>query len=187
MRWLIAASELRGGQQAYIVPRPPLSRSALQGGPRDGSGLHPRQGTGLAFLKACSDFFFVLSPPSFLFLLVGHDRGRQGGHHRLRQHQRPQVHLPPPSPSSAFGPCLTSRPLHFPFSLDGYRDSELGVWIKDDDLVSGRMGGHPFDLGRFCHSMRMSLWKEHLGISNDDHKLLELISDPVSPQTLAYW
>lgn len=72
-------------------------------------------------------------------------------------------------------------------SLDGYRDSELAAWVKDDDMVAGRMGGQPFYLGRFCHSLRMSLWKEHLGIGNDDKKLLELISDPVSEAGLAYW
>ncbi|ELR13266.1 phospholipase D active site domain containing protein [Acanthamoeba castellanii str. Neff] len=72
-------------------------------------------------------------------------------------------------------------------SLDGYRDSELAAWVKDDDMVAGRMGGQPFYMGRFCHSLRMSLWKEHLGIGNDDKKLLELISDPVSEEGLAYW
>jgi hypothetical protein len=71
--------------------------------------------------------------------------------------------------------------------LDGYRDSELAAWVKDDDMVAGRMGGQPFYMGRFCHSLRMSLWKEHLGIGNDDKKLLELISDPVSEEGLAYW
>jgi phospholipase D1/2 len=72
-------------------------------------------------------------------------------------------------------------------SLDGHRDSELAAWVKDDDMVAGRMGGQHFYLGRFCHSLRMSLWKEHLGIGNDDHQLLDLISDPVSEEGLAYW
>jgi hypothetical protein len=59
--------------------------------------------------------------------------------------------------------------------MDGYRDSELAAWVKDDDVVAGRMGGRPFALGRFCHSLRMSLWKEHLG--TEIHKKILLLNN----------
>ena len=49
-------------------------------------------------------------------------------------------------------------------SLCGKRDSELGLFITDTEFVQSKMNGHPYKAGLFCHSLRMRLWCEHLGI-----------------------
>jgi len=72
-------------------------------------------------------------------------------------------------------------------SLQGFRDSELGVWVKDEEMLAGRMGEHPYEVGNFCHSLRMSLWKEHLGISDQDSASIEAICDPIGEAAMFLW
>ena len=69
-------------------------------------------------------------------------------------------------------------------SQRGDRDSELAAIIKDTDLINrlvvqGRcphlclflsyrtMAGQPFKVGRFAHTLRVRLMREHLGIDVD--------------------
>jgi len=70
-------------------------------------------------------------------------------------------------------------------SQRGDRDSELAAVIRDTDMidgyvsgfVSGRlvltrfllstMAGKPFKVGRFAHSLRVRLMREHLGVDVD--------------------
>ncbi|KAG9009262.1 Phospholipase D1 [Tulasnella sp. JGI-2019a] len=52
-------------------------------------------------------------------------------------------------------------------SMRGDRDSELACVIRDTDMIDGRMGGQPFKVGRFAHSMRVRLMREHVGVDTD--------------------
>ncbi|KIK69659.1 hypothetical protein GYMLUDRAFT_992337 [Collybiopsis luxurians FD-317 M1] len=52
-------------------------------------------------------------------------------------------------------------------SQRGDRDSELAAVIRDTDMISGRMAGRPFQVGRFAHTLRKRLMREHLGVDVD--------------------
>ncbi|ELR16578.1 phospholipase D, putative [Acanthamoeba castellanii str. Neff] len=72
-------------------------------------------------------------------------------------------------------------------SMNGNKDSEIAVKITDTELKPGLMNGRPFSVGRFCHSLRVTLWKEHLGIKErhrekdkeQERDLMRTICDPV--------
>ncbi|KAF8272777.1 hypothetical protein EI94DRAFT_1717370 [Lactarius quietus] len=57
-------------------------------------------------------------------------------------------------------------------SQRGDRDSELAAVIRDTDLIAGTMAGKPFKVGRFSHTLRVRLMREHIGIDVDalDHE-----------------
>ncbi|KAG7088566.1 hypothetical protein E1B28_012546 [Marasmius oreades] len=52
-------------------------------------------------------------------------------------------------------------------SQRGDRDSEIAAVIRDTDMIDGMMGGKPFKVGRFAHTLRIRLMREHLGIDVD--------------------
>ncbi|OAX33335.1 phospholipase D [Rhizopogon vinicolor AM-OR11-026] len=52
-------------------------------------------------------------------------------------------------------------------SQRGDRDSEIAAVIRDTDMIDGTMAGKPFKVGRFAHSLRMRLMREHLGVDVD--------------------
>ncbi|TFK27984.1 phospholipase D [Coprinopsis marcescibilis] len=52
-------------------------------------------------------------------------------------------------------------------SQRGDRDSELAAVIRDTDMLDCSMAGRPFPVGRFAHSLRVRLMREHLGIDVD--------------------
>ncbi|KAI6114007.1 phospholipase D [Pisolithus sp. B1] len=60
-------------------------------------------------------------------------------------------------------------------SQRGERDSEIAAVIRDTDMVNGQvhlsdsctMAGHPFQVGRFAHSLRVRLMREHAGVDVD--------------------
>ncbi|KAG2212699.1 hypothetical protein INT47_000676, partial [Mucor saturninus] len=51
----------------------------------------------------------------------------------------------------------------------GNRDSEIAVVIEDTDLVDSRMNGLPYKASRYALTLRMQLFKEHLGLLNCGH------------------
>lgn len=53
-------------------------------------------------------------------------------------------------------------------SQRGDRDSELACVLRDTDMVESRMGGKPYRVGRFAHTMRMRLQMEHCGVDTDE-------------------
>ena len=53
-------------------------------------------------------------------------------------------------------------------SQRGDRDSELACVVRDTDLIDSTMGGKPFKVGRFAHTLRVRLMKEHLGLDVDE-------------------
>ncbi|CAI8032090.1 Phospholipase D1 [Geodia barretti] len=53
-------------------------------------------------------------------------------------------------------------------SMLGSRDSEVAVMIEDVQVMDGRMKGHSFPVGKFSHSLRCHLMREHLGLLDDE-------------------
>ncbi|KAJ7758541.1 phospholipase D [Mycena maculata] len=68
-------------------------------------------------------------------------------------------------------------------SQRGDRDSELAAVIRDTDMIDSTMAGKPFQVGRFAHSLRVRLMREHLGVDVDaleeDHLMAK---KPVKPE-----
>ncbi|CAM8888686.1 unnamed protein product [Rhodiola kirilowii] len=65
-------------------------------------------------------------------------------------------------------------------SLLGSRDSEIGVIIEDKEFLESTMNGEPWTAGKFTHSLRVSLWAEHLGLSKRE---TSQIYDPIADAT----
>lgn len=53
-------------------------------------------------------------------------------------------------------------------SMLGNRDSECAAVVRDTDMVESRMNGVPYKVGRFPHTLRMRLMREHLGLDVDE-------------------
>ncbi|KAB8416422.1 hypothetical protein FH972_024941 [Carpinus fangiana] len=58
-------------------------------------------------------------------------------------------------------------------SMLGTRDSEIASVIRDTDYIDSYMAGKPYKVGRFPHTLRMRLMREHLGIDVDDAVIKE--------------
>ena len=52
-------------------------------------------------------------------------------------------------------------------SMLGNRDSEVAVIIEDAEMIEGKMNGQSFQVGKFSHSLRCHLMREHLGLLDD--------------------
>ncbi|KAJ9102280.1 hypothetical protein QFC19_004828 [Naganishia cerealis] len=61
-------------------------------------------------------------------------------------------------------------------SQRGDRDSELAAIIRDTDMIESTMAGQPYMVGRFAHTLRMRLMREHVGIDVDALEEDQLIS-----------
>ncbi|TKY90598.1 hypothetical protein EX895_000596 [Sporisorium graminicola] len=53
-------------------------------------------------------------------------------------------------------------------SQRGDRDSELASVVRDHDMIDSYMGGKPYKVGRFAHTLRLRLMREHLGVDVDE-------------------
>ncbi|KAJ5198383.1 uncharacterized protein N7498_007500 [Penicillium cinerascens] len=53
-------------------------------------------------------------------------------------------------------------------SMLGSRDSEVAAVVRDTDMIQSIMNGKPYLVGRFPHTLRMRLMREHLGIDVDE-------------------
>ena len=53
-------------------------------------------------------------------------------------------------------------------SMLGSRDSEVASVVRDRDVIWSTMNGQPYLVGRFPHTLRMRLMREHLGIDVDE-------------------
>lgn len=49
-------------------------------------------------------------------------------------------------------------------SMLGGRDSEVAVILEDTDMVEGKMKGQAYKVGKFSHTLRCHLMREHLGL-----------------------
>ncbi|KAF8315399.1 phospholipase D [Clavulina sp. PMI_390] len=52
-------------------------------------------------------------------------------------------------------------------SQRGDRDSELACVVRDTDMIDSTLGGKDVKVGRFAHTLRLRLMREHLGIDID--------------------
>ncbi|KAK1750836.1 phospholipase D1 [Echria macrotheca] len=52
-------------------------------------------------------------------------------------------------------------------SMLGNRDSECAAIVRDTDMIWSTMGGRPYQVGRFAHTLRLRLMREHLGLDVD--------------------
>jgi phospholipase D1/2 len=53
-------------------------------------------------------------------------------------------------------------------SMLGTRDSECAAVVRDTDMLYSTMDGEPYLVGRFAHTLRMRLMREHLGLDVDE-------------------
>ncbi|KKA25754.1 Phospholipase D [Rasamsonia emersonii CBS 393.64] len=53
-------------------------------------------------------------------------------------------------------------------SMLGSRDSECAAIVRDTDMLWSTMNGKPYLVGRFPHTLRMRLMREHIGIDVDE-------------------
>nr|GMD05809.1 phospholipase D zeta 1-like isoform X1 [Ipomoea batatas] len=65
-------------------------------------------------------------------------------------------------------------------SLLGSRDSEICVVVEDKCFIDSSMNGKPWKAGKFCYSLRVSLWAEHLGLRSGE---ICQIKDPIAETT----
>ncbi|CAB3989453.1 Phospholipase D2 [Paramuricea clavata] len=66
-------------------------------------------------------------------------------------------------------------------SMLGDRDSEVAVMIEDLDFVDGNMNGIGYKMGKFAHSLRCDLLKEHLGLVGKSEDEFDIrINDPLA-------
>lgn len=52
-------------------------------------------------------------------------------------------------------------------SMLGSRDSEIAAVIRDTEVLDSYMAGQPYKVGKFPHTLRMRLMREHLGVDTD--------------------
>ena len=53
-------------------------------------------------------------------------------------------------------------------SMLGTRDSECAALVRDTDMIWSEMAGKPYQVGRFAHTLRLRLMREHLGLDVDE-------------------
>ncbi|KAK8088668.1 Phospholipase [Apiospora hydei] len=53
-------------------------------------------------------------------------------------------------------------------SMLGNRDSELAAVVRDTETFWSTMAGQPYEVGRYAHSLRVRLMREHLGLPVDE-------------------
>jgi phospholipase D1/2 len=72
-------------------------------------------------------------------------------------------------------------------SLLGDRDSEICLVVSDtlENCTTMKWDGHDIQVGAFAHSLRMRLFREHLGI-HQPNELLRF-ADPICDHTVHYW
>ncbi|KAI8970516.1 hypothetical protein BDB01DRAFT_731756 [Pilobolus umbonatus] len=53
-------------------------------------------------------------------------------------------------------------------SMLGNRDSEIAMIVEDTEMITSYMDGKEYQASKFAHTLRMQLWKEHLGLLTFD-------------------
>ncbi|ORX62840.1 phospholipase D/nuclease [Hesseltinella vesiculosa] len=69
----------------------------------------------------------------------------------------------------------------------GNRDSEIAVVVEDTDIVTSRMDGKEYQAGRFALTLRLHLFKEHLGLLHGhltEREADEVVMDPLDDEFL---
>ena len=68
-------------------------------------------------------------------------------------------------------------------SMLGSRDSETAAIVRDTEMLPSYMGGKPYEVGRFPHTLRLRLMREHLGLNVD--QLMEEEREADRPETIS--
>lgn len=71
-------------------------------------------------------------------------------------------------------------------SMLGMRDSECAAIVRDTDMLWSTMDGEPYLVGRFAHTLRMRLMREHIGLDVDgimEEERLEAQTNPIPEET----
>jgi len=66
-------------------------------------------------------------------------------------------------------------------SMLGNRDSEIAMVIKDKEMTQSSMAGNPFEVAKSAHQLRISIFKEFSGLSE------EVLTDPLSKSFKEAW
>ncbi|CAO3630936.1 unnamed protein product [Mucor hiemalis] len=61
----------------------------------------------------------------------------------------------------------------------GDRDSEIAMLTEDKDMIPSRMNGEPYQASRFAATLRRQLWKEHLGLIDEEE--IDIVNDAMLP------
>lgn len=67
-------------------------------------------------------------------------------------------------------------------SLLGSHDSEVALLVRDSARTPSHLNGKEREVSEFARSLRMKLWKEHLGVENEEE-----LDDPLSVQCENMW
>ena len=73
-------------------------------------------------------------------------------------------------------------------SMLGSRDSEVAAVVRDTELLDSYMAGQPYKVGKFPHTLRMRLMREHLGVDVDgitEEDVNSQLSDDANSATAA--
>ncbi|KAI9805681.1 MAG: Phospholipase D1 [Piccolia ochrophora] len=68
-------------------------------------------------------------------------------------------------------------------SMLGLRDSECAAVVRDTDMLWSTMNGEPYLVGRFPHSLRMRLMREHMGLNVDEIMEEERRQEPAAQRS----
>ncbi|KAK6359005.1 Phospholipase D1 [Orbilia brochopaga] len=68
-------------------------------------------------------------------------------------------------------------------SMLGFRDSEVAAVVRDQDTIWSTMAGRPYLVGRFAHTLRLRLMREHLGIDVDELMAQERMAETADEGT----
>lgn len=68
-------------------------------------------------------------------------------------------------------------------SMLGSRDSEVGVIIRDKPDIESLMNGQHYYASNFAHTLRIRLFKEHLGFNSSD--IPDILIDPLDDKMFA--
>ncbi|XP_062512561.1 phospholipase D1-like [Corticium candelabrum] len=66
-------------------------------------------------------------------------------------------------------------------SMTGRRDSEIAVLVTDSEMIESKMNDQLYLVGKFSHSLRMQIFREHFGGVSDDE-----IADPLCDTVFKY-
>lgn len=58
-------------------------------------------------------------------------------------------------------------------SMRGLRDSEVAAIVRDKATIESTIDGEPYLVGKFAHTLRMRLMREHLGVNVDILEIVE--------------
>lgn len=65
--------------------------------------------------------------------------------------------------------------------------AQIAVLIEDKQFVESFMNGKPWKAGKFSHSLRLSLWLEHLGLRADEVSRFFLLFLKLYPLPCVLW